>query len=177
MKMRIMILIEMMEAKKQFLLGMILLAFFGVLNMLLNFSKVLHIVDNSLLMAILGIFSNFVIAFLVHGFYVLALALLLYFCSAIVGEFFAIGVFIRLSISVFIFNFLVGIADFVGFITIGEKFSRRGFIGLVSYLPFYIMSLLLLNHHLKKLDTYSKKQLIVFNILGFFLIIAISYPW
>ena len=162
---------------KIFIISFSIWAMLGVFTMLLNFSKVLAMLDGSYFIFGLSIIGNFSMGFVIQSFYVLALSLLLYFVSAATGLILEIGAFIRVSIRVLMFTFLIGISDLIGFLMIGEKFTMLGTIGILTYIPFYVMVFISLRHLLPTIGEYSKYLRQFIALIGTILIIIISYPF
>lgn len=90
---------------------------------------------------------------------------------------FDIKIFFKLAYRVLIALPLVTLADMVGFLVLGNKFTDYGVLGLLSYIPFYGCLLLSTYYLAPRYVDLNKKQSMTMAIILTIGMVFVSYPY
>lgn len=149
----------------------------GLINIIINYATAEGIVNeagSSIVWVYIGVPISAVVLEL---FYSVACAIITYFTAAAMQKGFDIKIFFKLAYRVLIALPLVTLADMVGFLVLGNKFTDYGVLGLLSYIPFY-GCLLLSTYYLAPLYVdLNKKQSMTMAIILTIGMVFVSYPY
>ncbi len=137
---------------------------FSLINMFLNFT----VVKATGLPIILSIVIAIITPILTHGLTIVALAVITYFVGAALGTEFDIAKFMNLSANSLMYFPLTIATSTVGFLTVGNAFYTYGAVGLISFIPFYVLTAISTYKYLPVIinETNKKKNIVISIIVG-----------
>ena len=163
--------------RKMFLITIVATTILGLINIVINYTTAEGIVNeagSSIVWVYIGVPVSAVILEL---FYSVACAIITYFTAAAMQKGFDIKIFFKLAYRILISLPLITLADMAGFIVLGKKFTDYGFLGILSYLPFYGCLLLSTYYLAPKYVELSKKQSMAMAVVLTIGMIFVSYPY
>lgn len=167
-----------LRTSKIFLITSLAVVVIGMLNLFLNYNKVITQVGDyqsyKFWFTLLAIIPT---SLIVEAFYILVLSIVSYFVAAAMGTGFEIKKFINLSVRSLIGIPLIGISDTIGFITFESKLTDLGILGMISYIPFYIITFMSMYIFSQKLIRINKKKALVISVVAILTLIPASYPF
>ena len=166
------------RAKKIYFAVTLVWALLGIINVLINFKQAMIMLNNSWLNLVLTLVGNLVSANISVAFYIGVMAFATYFIAAAMNKGFDIKKFLRLSVKSIVFVPLLAISDMIGFLIIGEKFtSFNKFVGVATYIPFYITVFFLFVYLAPSYVETSYKQRYILAAFAVISLIFTTFPY
>lgn len=162
---------------KIFLFTIIATTVLGLINIIINYTTAEGIVNeagSSIVWVYIGVPIS---AIILELFYSVACAIIAYFTAAAMQKGFDIKIFFKLAYRVLISLPLITLADMIGFIILGNKFTDYGVLGLISYIPFYGCLLLSTYYLTPQYVDLNKKQSMAMAIVLTLGMVFVSYPY
>ncbi len=136
----------------------------SLLNLVLNFD----VVKGTGLPILLSIAIAIITPIFTHSLTIVALAVIAYFVGAALGTEFDIKKFMHLSACSLMYFPLTIATNTVGFLTVGNAFYTYGTVGLISFIPFYVLTAISTYKYLPIIinETSKKKNIAISIIVG-----------
>ena len=164
------------RSKKIFYSSVLVWAFLGTINILLNINEVMVLMEGSYTSLAFGLIGNYISALFSMYHMVIVTSLVTYFVAAAMNIGFDIKMFGRISAKALAFAPLLGLSDMIGLVFWGEKLTNFGLLGLLSYIPFYFTTAYLHYAVLPDYISTSKKQRVILMIAATAAAMYASHP-
>ena len=161
------------DLMKKLLISFIVNALFSIANLILSIDIVLATEIPMIISVLLAIFTPI----LTQAATIVAMAVISYFIGAALGTEFDIKKFMKLSAYSLLFFPITTASNTLGYLIIGKTFISFGLIGLLSFIPFYILTSLIAYKCLPIiLNETNKKKNTAISILMGVAAIALTIP-
>ena len=159
-----------------FLITFIITSTLGLINLSINKTNLVLTIGNSSGRLIGAIISTFVVAMFVEVVYCIFTSVLIYFYMAAVGDTKKLKDIYGISARILIGLPIITVVDMIGFLTINNRFSYFGALGLIAYSPFYLVSFFVTYSIAKELLNLTSKSSLILAVLVTALVGVLSIP-